>query len=312
MRFQQTIQKSVTCSGVGLHSGRMVSLTLRPASLDTGILFIRTDVSGRPAIPVSIKNLCPSLLSTTIGIDGVTVQTTEHLLAAAAGLGIDNLCVEIDAPELPVFDGSAQAFVRLMLEAGVVAQDQRRSYLKIVRPIEVTDGDKRIVIRPAFTSSITYTIEYAHPLIGRQTYDYAGAREAFVEEIAPARTFGFLHEVEALWGAGLGLGGSLQNTLVLSDGGLLNEDGLRFADEFVRHKILDLIGDLVLLGMPVIGTIEAMRSGHALHARLVSRILESPDHWVLVPGVLVPAYAPAQAGRLRELPASLVASPQRN
>lgn len=307
MRFQQTIRTSATCSGVGLHSGRVVSVTLRPAPLDTGILFIRTDVSGRPRIPVSIKHLRPSVLSTTIGIDGVTVQTTEHLLAAVAGLGLDNLLVEIDAPELPVFDGSAQAFVRLILEAGIVAQDRRRSYLKIVRPIEVMDGDKRITIRPAFTSSVTYTIEYAHPLIGRQTCDYDGARETFVEHIAPARTFGFLGEVEALWVAGLGLGGSLQNTLVLSEEGLLNEDGLRFSDEFVRHKILDLVGDLMLLGMPVIGAIEAVRSGHALHARLVARILESRDHWVLVT-----APPPLQAGRLRELPASLVASPQRD
>ncbi len=307
MRFQQTIRKPATCSGVGLHSGRLVSITLRPAPLETGIIFIRTDVSGSPHIPVSIEHLRPSLLSTTVGLDGITVQTIEHLLSAAAGLGIDNLFVEIDAPELPVFDGSAQVFVHLMLKAGIVAQDRRRSYLKVVRPIEVMDGNKRIAIRPAFTPSVTYTIEYAHPLIGRQTYDYDGSRNAFVEDIAPARTFGFLREVEALWEAGMGLGGSLQNTLILSDEGLLNEDGLRFADEFVRHKILDLIGDLMLLGMPVIGEIEAVRSGHALHARLVSRILESRDNWVLVP-----AHTPVQAGRLRELPASLVASPQRD
>jgi UDP-3-O-[3-hydroxymyristoyl] N-acetylglucosamine deacetylase len=215
--------------------------------------------------------------------------------------------VEVDAPELPALDGSAQAFVRLMLEAGVVSQDRRRSYLKVVRPIEVLDGDKRIAIRPASQSSVTYTIEYAHPLIGRQTYDYDWSRDAFVEDIAPARTFGFLREVEALWEAGLGLGGSLQNTLILSEEGLLNEDGLRFADEFVRHKILDLIGDMMLLGLPIIGEIEAVRSGHALHARLVARILESRDNWVLVT-----AQAPGPAGRLRELPPSFVASPQRD
>ena len=176
-----------------------------------------------------------------------------------------------------------------------------------MRPIEVIEGDKRIAIRPASKSSVTYTIDYAHPLIGRQTYDYDWSRDAFIEDIAPARTFGFLREVEALWEAGLGLGGSLQNTLILSEEGLLNEDGLRFADEFVRHKILDLIGDMMLLGVPVIGEIEAVRSGHALHARLVARILESRDNWVLVP-----AQAPVSAGRLRELPPSLVASPQRD
>ncbi|MEK6605448.1 MAG: UDP-3-O-acyl-N-acetylglucosamine deacetylase [Nitrospirota bacterium] len=307
MQFQQTIRKPVTCSGVGLHSGCRVSVTLMPAPLDTGIVFIRKDVSGSPKIQVSIENIRPSLLSTTVGIDGVQVQTIEHMLAAASGLGIDNLLVEIDAPELPALDGSAQSFVSLMLEAGIVSQDRRRSYLKVVRPIEVIEGDKRIAIRPASKSSVTYTIDYAHPLIGRQTYDYDWSRDAFVEDIAPARTFGFLREVEALWEAGLGLGGSLQNTLILSEEGLLNEDGLRFADEFVRHKILDLIGDMMLLGVPVIGEIEAVRSGHALHARLVSRILESRDNWVLVP-----AQAPVSAGRLRELPPSLVASPQRD
>jgi len=307
MRFQQTIRKPVTCSGVGLHSGCRVSVTLMPAPLDTGMVFIRKDAVGSPKIPASIENIRPALLSTTVGIDGVQVQTIEHLLAAASGLGIDNLFVEVDAPELPALDGSAQAFVRLMLEAGIVSQDRRRSYLKVVRPIEVIDGDKRIAIRPASRSSVTYTIDYAHPLIGRQTYDYDGSQEAFVDDIAPARTFGFLREVEALWEAGLGLGGSLQNTLILSEEGLLNEDGLRFADKFVRHKILDLIGDLMLLGHPIIGEIEAVRSGHALHARLVARILESRDNWILVT-----TQAPRQTGRLRELPPSLVASPQRD
>jgi UDP-3-O-[3-hydroxymyristoyl] N-acetylglucosamine deacetylase len=307
MRFQQTIRKPVTCSGVGLHTGCLVSVTLAPAPLDTGLVFIRKDVSGSPKIPVSIEHIRPALLSTTVGVDGAQVQTIEHLLAAASGLGIDNLFVELDAPELPALDGSAQSFVRLMLEAGIVSQDRRRSYLKVVRPIEVIDGDKRIAIRPASKSSVTYTIDYAHPLIGRQTYDYDWSRDAFVEDIAPARTFGFLREVEALWEAGLGLGGSLQNTLILSEEGILNEDGLRFADEFVRHKILDLMGDMMLLGLPIIGEIEAVRSGHALHARLVARILESRDNWVLVT-----AQAPGQTGRLRELPSSLVASPQRD
>ena len=307
MRFQQTIRKPVTCSGVGIHSGCRVSLTLLPAPPGTGMVFSRKDVSGSPKVPVSIENIRPALLSTTVGVDGIQVQTIEHLLAAAAGLGIDNLFVEVDAPELPALDGSAQPFVSLMLEAGIVSQDRRQTYLKVVRPIEVIDGDKRIAIRPASESRVTYTIDYAHPLIGRQAYDYAWSRDAFVGEIAPARTFGFLREVEALWEAGLGLGGSLQNTLILSEEGLLNEGGLRFTDEFVRHKILDLIGDMMLLGVPVIGEIEAVRSGHALHARLVARILASRDNWILVS-----SQAPIPAGRLRELPPSLVASPQRD
>jgi UDP-3-O-[3-hydroxymyristoyl] N-acetylglucosamine deacetylase len=307
MRFQRTIRKSVTCSGVGIHSGCHVSLTLKPAPPDTGIVFIRKDINGNPEIPVSIEHIRPALLSTTIGIDGVQIQTIEHLLAAAAGLEIDNLFVEADAPETPALDGSAKPFVSLIQEAGIVSQDRRQTYLKIVRPIEVTDGDKRIAIRPAPTSRITYTIEYGHPLIGRQVYDYDWSQDAFVKDIAPARTFGFLREVETLWEAGLGLGGSLQNTLILSDEGLLNDGGLRFVDEFVRHKVLDLIGDMTLLGIPVIGEIEAVRSGHALHARLASRILASRDHWVLIS-----AQTPATAGRLRALPPSLVASPQRD
>ena len=307
MRVQQTIKKPVACSGVGIHTGCRVSVTLMPAPQDTGIVFIRTDVSGNPRIPASIKNVRPALLSTTVGVDGVQVQTIEHLLAAAAGLGVDNLFVEVDAPELPALDGSAMPFVGLLLDAGIASQDRRRTYLKVVRPIEVIDGDKRIAIRPASEARVTYTIDYAHPLIGRQVYAYDCSSDAFVGDIAPARTFGFLHEVEALWEAGLGLGGSLQNTVILSEEGLLNEGGLRFGDEFVRHKILDLVGDMMLLGLPVIGEIEAVRSGHALHARLVSRILESRDHWVLIS-----AQAPVPAGRLRELPPSLVASPQRD
>lgn len=307
MRLQQTIRKPVTCTGVALHAGCQASLTLLPAPPDTGIVFVRKDVSASLPIPVSIKNIRPALLSTTIGIDGIQVQTIEHLLAAAAGLGIDNLYVEVDAPELPALDGSSTPFVNLILEAGIVLQERRRSYLKIVRPIEVSDGDKRMTIRPASASRVTYTIDYDHPLIGRQVCAYDWSQETFVREIAPARTFGFLREVEALWAAGLGLGGSLQNTLILSDDGLLNEGGLRFTDEFVRHKVLDLIGDMTLLGLPVIGEIEAVRSGHALHARLVSRILESPESWVLVS-----AETHVPAGRLRELPPSLVASPQRD
>ncbi len=307
MRPQQTIRRPVACTGVGLHSGCRVSLTLAPAPPGTGIVFIRTDLSAKPKVPVAIHNVRPTLLSTTVGMDGVQVQTIEHLLAAAAGLGIDNLYVEVDAPELPALDGSATPFVNALLEAGITAQDRYRSYLKIVRPIDVTDGEKHISIRPASTTSATYTIDYDHPLIQQQAYTYHWSTDVFIREIAPARTFGFLREVEALWEAGLGLGGSLHNTLILSDEGLLNEDGLRYRDEFVRHKILDLIGDMMLLGMPVVGEILAVRSGHALHARLVSRILESRDSWVLVS-----AEPHAPAGRLRELPPSLVASPQRD
>src|SRR5205809_6747697 len=307
MRLQQTIKRPVRCTGVGLHSGRRVSLSLLPAPRDSGIVFIRKDIDSGVRVDALIKNIRPALLSTVVGVNGVQVQTTEHVLAAATGLGIDNLYIEVDAPELPVMDGSAAPFVKMILDAGITAQDRHRSFLKIVRPVEVNEGDKSIAILPASLSSITYTINYDHPMIGHQDYLYRDSPDAFMCEIAPPRTFGSLREVEALWDAGLGLGGSLHNTLILSDEGLLNEGGLRYRDEFVRHKILDLVGDMTLLGMPVVGEILAIRSGHALHARLVSRILESRDNWVLVS-----AEPHAPAGRLRELPPSLVASPQRD
>ena len=306
MRLQQTISRPVRCSGIGLHSGRRVSLSLLPAPRDTGIVFVRKDIDTGVRVDALIKNIRPALLSTVVGVDGVQIQTTEHVLAAATGMGIDNLYIEVDAPEIPVMDGSAAAFVKMILEAGIITQDRHRSFLKILRPVEVKDGNKSVAIRPASLSSISYTIDYNHPLIRRQDYMYRDSPEAFVSEIAPARTFGFLREVEALWDAGLGLGGSLQNTLILSDHGLLNEDGLRFTDEFVRHKILDLMGDMALLGLPFIGDVVAFRSGHALHARLVDKILESPDNWIMVSGDVV-----LPAGRVNNLATVCVASPER-
>ena len=306
LRPQQTIGRPVRCTGMGLHSGRPVSLALLPAPPDSGIVFIRKDIGAGVRVDALIKNIRPALLSTVVGVDGVQVQTTEHVLAAATGMAVDNLYIEVDAPELPVMDGSAAAFVKMILEAGLVAQERPRAFLKIVRPIEIRDGDKYIGIRPASRSKITYTIDYDHPLIRRQDYLYRESVEAFVRDIAPARTFGFLREVEALWDAGLGLGGSLKNTLILSDHGLLNEGGLRFSDEFVRHKILDLIGDMALLGLPFIGELVAIRSGHALHARLVDRILESRDNWILMSADTV-----VPAGRTNHRAPAFVASPER-
>jgi len=307
MRLQSTIKHPDTCRGVGLHSGGPVSLNLLPAPPDTGLVFIRKDLQPGVGISASIKHLRPALLSTVVGVDNIQVHTIEHVLAAATGLEVDNMYIEVDAPELPVLDGSSAEFVRMILGAGLESQNRRQAYLKIVRPIEVRDGDKAISIRPASSTSISYTIDYPHPLIRRQDYRYRASRESFVRDIAPARTFGFLREVEALWEAGLGLGGSLENTLILSDDGLLNKNGLRFSDEFVRHKILDLIGDMSLLGLPFIGDIVASRSGHALHAKLVEKILESPENWMLVSG---DAFVPA--GRVSDLLPSLVASPQRD
>src|ERR1051326_1483697 len=191
MRFQNTIKRTITCKGVGLHSGGPVSLNLVPAPPDTGLVFIRKDLRPGMGISALIKHLRPAVLSTVVGIDDIQVHTIEHVLAAATGLEVDNLYIEVDAPELPVLDGSSAEFVRMILDAGLEVQERRRPYLKIVRPIEVREGDKAISIRPASSTSITYTIDYAHPLIRRQDYRYRASRESFVRDIAPARTFGF-------------------------------------------------------------------------------------------------------------------------
>ena len=304
MRQQQTVAKSVTCSGVGLHTGMPATLTLRPAPPDTGIVFVLND-GGRPVVlNASVHHLVPTELCTALSMNGASVKTVEHVLSALVGLGIDNVYVELDAPEVPVMDGSAGPFVRLIRQAGIVEQDRRQPFLKVLRPITVADGHRRVVIEPSSRTRLTYSIQYDHPLIQKQTYTYEWGVSSFEQEIADARTFGFLREVEALWARGLGRGGTLENTVVLSEQGVLNDSGLRFEDEFVRHKILDLIGDLALLGVPFIGHLIADRSGHALHTKLVETILDQPDAWMLVdadntavaarPQSLRPVYTSAQ------------------
>lgn len=282
MRNQQTLASTVTCSGVGLHSGQSASITLRPAPPDTGIVFVNRSADVDAYLPVSIEHKIPTELCTAIKGNGFQVQTIEHLLAALSGMDIDNAIIEVTATEVPVMDGSAAPFVRLIQSAGIVSQERKQSFLKIMAPIEITDGSKRVRIEPSPTPRITYSIHYDHPLIKTQTYDYDCSVGTFENEIAEARTFGFLQEVQALWARGLGKGGTLDNTVVLSGDGIVNQSGLRFDDEFVRHKILDLIGDFSLLGMPFIGHIVAERSGHALHTRLVQQILSQPDKWVLL------------------------------
>ena len=282
MRAQQTLANPVSCAGVGLHSGQPVTLTLRPAPTNTGIVFINRNGKDGASLAASIKHVVPTELCTAISGNGFQVKTIEHVLAALAGLNINNAYVELDAGEAPVMDGCAAHFVRLIRSAGIVAQSKRQPYLKITRPLEVMDGTRRIRIEPSSTTKITYSIHYNHPMIQTQTYFYEHSAHAFEREIADARTFGFLQEVEALWARGLGQGGNLENTIVLSQDGILNESGLRFANEFVRHKILDLIGDFSLLGVPFIGHLIAERSGHAIHTRLVQQVLTHPDSWVLL------------------------------
>jgi UDP-3-O-[3-hydroxymyristoyl] N-acetylglucosamine deacetylase len=304
VRLQQTLANSVSCAGVGLHSGQPVSLTLRPASPDSGIVFVNRNGHAGASLAATVKHLVPTELCTAISGNGFQVKTIEHVLAALAGLNVDNVYVDVDAGEAPVMDGSSAPFVRLIRSAGLVSQSKRQPYLKMTRPLEVVDGPRRIRIEPSSMPKITYSIQYDHPLIQTQTYTYEHSAHAFEAQIAEARTFGFLQEVEALWARGLGRGGNLDNTVVLSKDGILNESGLRFANEFVRHKILDLIGDFSLLGVPFIGHLIADRSGHALHTKLVQKILDHPECWVL----LNTDHAVSQTDPLHTMPGTRVPS----
>ncbi|MCP9452744.1 MAG: UDP-3-O-acyl-N-acetylglucosamine deacetylase [Nitrospira sp.] len=280
MRNQQTLAAAVTCSGIGLHSGQAVTITLRPAPPDTGIVFVVAD--REISIPASIEHYIPTELCTAVHGQGFQIKTIEHVLSALAGLEVDNVYIDVSGGEIPVMDGSAAPFVRLIRSVGVVQQNRQQPFLKIMAPIEVVEGTKRVRIEPSSIARITYSIQYDHPLINTQTYTYECSPHAYETQIAEARTFGFLHEVQALWARGLGKGGTLENTVVLSKCGVVNQSGLRFLNEFVRHKVLDLIGDFSLLGASFIGHIIAERSGHALHSKLVQRILEEPEKWILL------------------------------
>ena len=278
---QQTIKRTVSISGIGLHSGRPSQVSLSPAPVDNGIVF-RRKVNGHfETCQASIRNLRPMELCTAIGSNGFQIQTTEHVLSALWGLGIDNAFIDIDSEEVPAMDGSAAPFAKLIQRAGVVAQKRPRTCLRILEPIHVGDHNRSISILPSPLPKITYTIDYDHQLIQQQTYEHEWSPVDFEANIAHARTFAFSHEVDALWARGLGKGGSLDNTIVFANDGFLNEQELRFPDECVRHKVLDLIGDLSLLGFHIIGHIIARCSGHHLNAQLVQTILDNPDAWTL-------------------------------
>jgi UDP-3-O-[3-hydroxymyristoyl] N-acetylglucosamine deacetylase len=270
---QRTIAEKVSCTGVGLHTGKPVQLSLHPARADSGIVFVRTDRAHPVEIPATPAALGRTHLATALGRGDATVDTVEHLLAALYGLGIDNVRVELDGPELPGMDGSAASFVFLLRSAGVFEQASRRRVLRVRRPIEIRDGERSIRIEPAREFRISYAIDFEHPLIGRQKLRDLVLDEArFERELAPARTFGFAEQVAALWRSGRARGASLENTVVLGSDRVLNRGGLRFPDEFVRHKALDLVGDLALLGARVEGHVRVERGGHALHQRLVAAV----------------------------------------
>jgi UDP-3-O-[3-hydroxymyristoyl] N-acetylglucosamine deacetylase len=302
MNAQRTLRRSIQCAGIGLHSGNKVKLSLKPAPADYGIRFKRADLGGFE-IPATVTHLAGIQYATGLAREAGSVETVEHLLAALSALGIDNVAVELNYPEVPIMDGSAAPFVYLIQDAGVKRLPSPRKYLKIQRPISLSQGDKRIALYPSEHFKVTYSISFDHPLLRHQSRTMRITEETFVEEIAPARTFGFLKEVEMMRQRGLALGGSLENAIVLGETGVLN-NALRFEDEFVRHKILDVLGDLALVGHPVIGHLVAHRGGHALHTAFAARILEERDAWRLVEG---PVDA-AVAGLPASVPAKSVAS----
>ncbi len=288
MDVQRTLRRPTSCAGIGLHSGNKVTLSLKPAPADFGIRFRRTDL-GNLEIPATVSNLASIQYATGLARDKGSVETVEHLLAALTSLGIDNVVVELNHPEVPIMDGSASPFIYLINEAGVKRLAAPRRYLKVVRPIALSRGDKRIALYPSDHFKVTYSISFDHPLLRHQSRTLRITEESFCDDIAPARTFGFLKEVEMLRQNGLALGGSLENAVVLGETGVLN--ALRFEDEFVRHKILDVIGDLALVGYPIIGHLVAHRGGHALHTAFVAKILEEPETWRLVEAKVDPAVA---------------------
>ncbi len=286
METQRTLRRPVSCTGIGLHSGNKVSLSLKPAPADFGIRFRRSDLGGLE-IPATVDNLASIQYATGLACGEGSVETVEHLLAALVSLGVDNVVVELNHPEVPIMDGSASPFVYLIHEAGIKTLAAPRRFLKVVRPIALSSGDKRIALYPSDHFKVTYSISFDHPLLRHQSRTLAITEDSFVEEIASARTFGFLKEVEMLRQHGLALGGSLDNAIVLGETSVLN--ALRFDDEFVRHKILDVLGDLALVGYPIIGHLVAHRGGHALHTSFAARILEEADAWRLVEGQMEPA-----------------------
>ena len=265
MHLQRTLKKEINCFSVGLHTGRKVNMKIKPAPVDTGIIFVRTDLADAQPIHANYNNVCDTTLATTLGVNGVTVSTVEHLLSAFSGMGVDNAIIELDSFEVPVMDGSALPFVNMLKEVGTHVQKKNKKMLIIKKPVSVNDGDASAMFVPADEFKITYEIDFKHPVIGKQSYRMTFSDEKYEKEICAAQTFGFLKDLEFLQAKGLALGGSLKNAIVLDDNKIINKEGLRIENVFVKHKILDAIGDLFLLGMPIIGHFIAYKSGHRLN-----------------------------------------------
>lgn len=278
---QHTVARKVQLSGVALHSGKVVRMEIHPAAVNTGILFKRVDLPGMPGVLAHVSNIQSTDLNTTIGLGEAKVGTIEHLMAAFAGLGVDNAVVKIDGPEVPVMDGSAAPFIERILVAGLAVQNAQRKYFVVRTPFELRSGDKWIKVEPSDSRDFEMQIDFKSQAIGRQSFSYSFARDSFLK-IAGCRTFCHVNDVNAMRRAGLALGGSLENAIVVSDEDVLNPEGLRFKDEFVRHKLLDCVGDLSLLGGPIIGKISAHKSGHGLHAAFMRAIWARRDEVLAV------------------------------
>jgi UDP-3-O-[3-hydroxymyristoyl] N-acetylglucosamine deacetylase len=265
----------VSCTGIGLHSGAPVTLTLAPAPVDAGIAFVRMDLGV--VVPARHDLVVDTRLSTSLAVGNARVSTVEHVLSALSGMGIDNCRIEVDGPEIPILDGSAAPFVALVNQAGVKAQKAARRYLVITQPVEVREGDKLARLDPSDGFSVGFTADFGHPLITNQGFKVAVSDRSFEREVARARTFCFRKDIEQMQSMGLARGGSLENAIVVDEYSILNPEGLRWPDEFARHKVLDAIGDLALLGRPVLGALTAVKSGHALNQALVKRVLADPS-----------------------------------
>jgi len=305
---QRTLKDEIGCTGIGLHSGEKVRINIRPAPCDTGIRFVRTDLPGHPMIEARVDNVFDTTLATSIGVNGCRISTIEHLMAAFYGLGIDNAIVELQGPEVPIMDGSSAPFVFLIKSAGIKEQTTPKQFIVVKKTLKLDDGNRSICVYPSNELKITYMIDFQHPLLRNQEYVLRFSGGDFVREISRARTFGFLRDVETLKANGLAKGGSLDNAVVIDDFRIINEDGLRFKDEFVRHKILDFIGDLSLIQFPIIGHFVVKKSGHFLNQQMLGMLMKSKKHWkifsfgtaeeysknsVRIPAFGVPEFVPA-------------------
>lgn len=304
MLKQRTLSNVIRATGVGLHTGEKVFLTLKPAPVDTGIVFYRVDLDEPVEIKATPESVTETIMSTTIESNGTKISTVEHLMSAFAGMGVDNAYVELSTHEVPIMDGSAAPFVFLLQSAGIAEQHKAKEFIRIKKPLEVHDGDKWVKLEPFNGFKVTFTIDFDHPIfkntVQNATVDFSTT--SFIKEVSRARTFGFMDQLETLRNAGLARGGSFDNAIVMDSFNILNDDGLRYKDEFVKHKILDAVGDLYLLGHPLIGAFSAHKSGHALNNQILRQLLARQDAWELTtlkdepdtPIHFVPAVAAAQ------------------